>query len=163
MVPRLRRFVTATATATAAAAVLTACADPVVPSATVVEVTPAVSFARTGSLSLTKDCSAYAGRAGDSCTITSSSLDAVEVGSTIVYASGAVGTSLDTDVVLDLPGPGNNRAFGHCTLDLATGIGACTLAGGTGKFTWLQATVAVSHLGGPNFGWVGTYAFTPRN
>ena len=44
-------------------------------------------------------------------------------------------SSLDSDVVLDLPGPGNNTAFGHCHLNLATGIGLCTFSGGTGKFT----------------------------
>jgi hypothetical protein len=99
----------------------------------------------------------------DPCTTTSSNVKAIEVGTRIIYASDAVGTFLDTDVVLDPPGPGNNRAFGHCTLSLATGVGQCTLSGGTGQFTWVQASVAVSYLGGPNFAWEGTYSFSPRD
>jgi hypothetical protein len=66
-------------------------------------------------------------------------------------------------VVLDPPGPGNNTAFGHCELEFATGVGRCTFSGGTGKFTWFQASVAVSYLGGPNWAWDGTYSFSPRD
>ena len=117
------------------------------------------SSPRSGALNVTKDCSTYFGRAGDYCTITSSNLKAIEVGSRITYASAAVWPNLDTDIVLDPPGPGNNRAFGHCTLNLVTGIGVCTLSGGTGKFTWLQASVAVSYVGGPTFAWDGTYSY----
>jgi hypothetical protein len=32
------------------------------------------------------------------------------------------GAETNSDVVLDLPGPGNNTAFGHCTV-AASGIG----------------------------------------
>jgi hypothetical protein len=117
----------------------------------------------TTTLHVEKDCSAYTGHAGDFCTLTSSSLKEIEAGSRVVYASDAVGTSLDTDVVLDLPGPGNNTAFGHCTLILATGVGVCNFSGGTGKFIWFHASVAVSYLGGPNFAWDGTYSFSPRD
>ena len=83
------------------------------------------------------------GQAGDFCTITSSNLDAIEVGSRVVYAQAAdFGTfTLDSDVVLDPPGPGNNIAFGHCHLNLVTGIGLCTFSGGTGKFTHFDASV----------------------
>lgn len=126
-----------------------------------VAVGSAPSFVRSGALNVTKDCTLYSGQAGDTCTITSSNLAAIEVGSTITYASAAVWPNLDTDVVLDPPGPGNNTAFGHCTLSLATGVGTCTLSGGTGKFTWLKASVAVSYLGGPNFAWNGTYSYGP--
>ena len=110
-----------------------------------------------------KECSAYTGHAGDFCTITSSTLKQIEAGSTVNYASDAVGTLLDTDVVLDLPGAGNNKAFGHCTLDLGTGLGGCVFSGGTGKFTWFHASVALTPLGGPNFAWDGTYSFSPRD
>jgi hypothetical protein len=121
-------------------------------------------FARSGTFRLEKDCSAYGGAAGDSCTITSSTLEQIETWSTITYASGAVGASLNTDVVLDLPGPGNNQAFGHCVINLApvsvgTVVGECTLSGGTGKFTRLEASVAVSYIGGPNYAWDGSYSF----
>jgi hypothetical protein len=95
------------------------------------------SFPRSGALNVTKECSDYHGQAGEICTITSSNLDAIEVGSRVVYARAAdfVTFTLDSDVVLDPPGPGNNVAFGHCHLSLVTGIGLCTFSGGTGKFT----------------------------
>ena len=68
-------------------------------------------MARSGDLHVTKECSAYKGLAGDFCTITSSSLEEIEVGSKVVYAEAAEGGSLDTDVVLDA-GSGNTAA-GH--------------------------------------------------
>jgi hypothetical protein len=117
------------------------------------------SSPRSGDLIIRKDCHLYAGQAGDICTITESSLEAIEVGSTITYASSVVSGFLDTDIILDLPGPGNNAAFGHCSLSLATGVGECRLSGGTGKFTQLHARVAVSPLGGSDFAWNGTYGY----
>ena len=124
------------------------------------------SFPRSGALHVTKECSNYHGLAGEICTITSSNLDAIEVGSRVVYARAAdFGTlTLDSDVVLDLPGPGNNKAFGHCHLNLATGLGLCTLSGGTGKFTHFDASVDVSPpTDGVNWHWTGTYSFSPRD
>ncbi len=121
------------------------------------------SFSRSGALHVTKECSEYTGLAGSFCTITSSNLEAIEVGSRVVYAKAAGATSLDSDVVLDPPGPGNNTAFGHCALDFATGLGLCTFSGGTGKFMWFHASADVSYLGGPNWAWDGTYSFSPRD
>ena len=121
------------------------------------------SSPRSGALHVTKECSAYTGLAGSFCTITSSNLDAIEVGSRIVYARAAGVTSLDSDIVVDTPGPGNNTAVGHCALDFATGLGLCTFSGGTGKFTWFRASANVSYLGGPNWAWDGTYRFSPRD
>lgn len=118
---------------------------------------------RNGPLHVTKECSAYTGAAGSFCTITSSNLDAIKVGSRVVYASAAGPGSLDSNVVLDLPGPGNNRAAGHCALAFATGLGLCTFSGGTGTFTFFHATANVSYLGGPDWAWDGTYTFSPRD
>lgn len=119
--------------------------------------------ARSGDLHVTKECSAYTGAAGDFCTITSSNLKAIAVGSRVVYTSAAdlVTLTVDSDVVLHA-GPGNT-AFGHCTASLVTGLGTCTFSGGTGKFTWFHARVDVSPLGGPSFAWDGTYSFSPRD
>jgi hypothetical protein len=118
---------------------------------------------RSGHLSVTKECSGFTGAAGSFCRITTSSLKAIEVGSKIIYLQPAnVGTPGGSDVVLDLPGPGNNTASGHCALDPATGNGLCTFSGGTGKFTWFHGSVNVSYLGGLDFGWEGTYSFSPR-
>ena len=120
---------------------------------------------RSGALHVTKECSEYSGLAGSFCTITSSNVKAIEVGSRVIYAK-AAGATLDTDVVLDTPGPGNNKAFGHCALDLATGLGLCTFSGGTGRFTWFDARVDVTPptvIDQLNWHWEGTYSFSPRD
>lgn len=117
---------------------------------------------RSGELHVTKECEAYQGRAGDFCTITSSNVAAIEVGSKIVYAQAIGTTTLDSDIVLDTPGPGNNKAHGHCTLDLATGLGVCTFSGGTGKFTHFSASAQVrppTQEDPINWYWDGTYGF----
>ena len=156
-----RKF--STAAAIIASVAITACSDTTAPTDPVAGGLSAASSPRTGSLHVEKECSAYTGHAGDFCTIMSSTLRQIEAGSRVTYASDAVGALLDTDVVLDPPGPGNNRAFGHCTVDLATGLGGCVFSGGTGKFTWFHASVALTPLGGPNFAWDGTYSFSPRD
>ena len=116
---------------------------------------------RSGDLRVTKECSGYTGGPGSFCTITSSNVQAIEVDSKIVYLQpDQLFTPSGSDVVLDPPGPGNNTAFGHCSLAL----GVCTFSGGTGKFTWFQASVDVSH--NDDFSlwyWEGTYSFSPRD
>ena len=77
----------------------------------------------------------------------------------MIYAQAAGATSLDSDIVLDPPGRGNNKAFGHCALDFATGIGLCTFSGGTGKFTALSRTRGWSRtLARRNWAGTGLYA-----
>jgi hypothetical protein len=148
------------ATAMIASVGITACSDTTGPK----QLEPGgVSFARSGALHVTKDCSAYTLLAGSYCTITSSNLKQIEVGSRVVYATAAGATSLDSDLVLDLPGPGNNTAFGHVVLSLVTGTGVVTFSGGTGKFKKFHASVAVSPLGGFDWAWDGTYSFSPRD
>ena len=45
------------------------------------------------------------GQPGSFCRITSSNIEAIEVGSKIIYATGGLNTTvLDSDIVLDLPG-----------------------------------------------------------
>lgn len=114
---------------------------------------------RSGSLRITKDCSAYTGLAGSSCTITSSNVKEIEVGTKVIYASAVSGGKLDSDIILDPPGPGNNRAFGHVKLDLAAALGTVSISGGTGKFTHFQAEADVTHVSGPIWAWNGTYSF----
>lgn len=106
---------------------------------------------------LTKECSQHSGGIGAYCTVTSSNLPAIRVGTRIFYAqAGAPDGSLDSDVIL-YAGPGNT-ATGHCAVD-PTGSGRCTLSGGTGTLDGIRARVDVSHLGGPNFAWDGRYRF----
>jgi hypothetical protein len=119
---------------------------------------PASATPRGGELHIVKDCSTWVGQAGGFCTITSSNIAAIPVGSRIVYASAAGATSLDTDIsIATRPG---NVAYGHCTLDFLDLPGLCTLSGGAGKLSHIEARVAVSPDATPNvWHWDGTYAF----
>jgi hypothetical protein len=112
---------------------------------------------RSGALHVTKECSDYHGLAGEHCTITSSSLKAIPVGSTVVYADAAVFPWLDTDIVLYTRGA--NAAHGHVHVYLPTFSGTITFSGGTGQFKKFQATLALSPLGGVDFAWDGTYSY----
>jgi hypothetical protein len=119
---------------------------------------PALASApRAGILNVTKECSQYHGQAGEFCTITSSNLKAIPAGSKVVYASAAGDGVLDSDLVVYTRGA--NAAYGHVVLDLTTFTGTVTFSGGTGQFKKFSASVAVSPLGGPNFGWVGSYSY----
>jgi hypothetical protein len=112
-----------------------------------------------GQLHATKNCSLYTGAAGSFCTITSSSLPEIKVGSKVLYdqAAGVPAGMLDSNIVLDA-GDGN-RAVGRCTLDFATGLGLCTFSDGTGELAGFHARVDVSFLGGKDWAWDGTYSF----
>ena len=171
------------AAAIIACVVITACSDMTAPKKLVSGGLPALSLSassssnvegnsqqgdnngsepRSGALHVTKECSAYTGLAGSFCTITSSNLKEIKVGSRVVYAKAAGATSLDSDVILYPPGRGNNTAFGHVVLVFATGLGTVTFSGGTGKFTRFHASVVVSRVGAPvlkTWRWDGTYSF----
>jgi hypothetical protein len=154
------------ATAIVASAVLTACSDTTGPK----DLAPgSPAFARSGTLRVTKECSHYFFHAGDFCTITSSTLKQIEVGSRITYLSAASPEYyLETDVVLDPPGPGNNVAYGHCSVDLTAinGTKGCVFSGGTGKFKWFHAEVKLSLVDPENpateLVWNGDYSFSPH-
>jgi len=119
---------------------------------------PALASApRAGILAVTEDCSQYDGTAGSFCTIASSNLDAIPAGSKLVATSAKGAGVLDSDLVLYTRGA--NAAYGHVVLDLASGTGTATFSGGTGQFKKFSASVAVSPLGGPKFGWVGSYSY----
>ena len=124
------------------------------------------SFPRSGALHVTKECTEYTRLAGGFCTITSSNIPQIEVGSKVVYTSDAGATGSDTDLVLDPPGPGNNAAFGHVVLAFAAGLGTITFSGGTGMFTHFNASAVVTRIGAPalkTWSWDGTYSFDPRD
>lgn len=124
-------------------------------------VDPALSASseRSGSLAVTKECSEF----GEGfCTITSSNVKAIESGTRVIYLSPeAVGLPGGSAVILDVPGPGNNKVFGNC--ELSATVQLCTFSGGTGRFTHFQATAAVSYLGGVDYGWQGPYSFSPHD
>ena len=122
----------------------------------------AALFPRSGALHVKKECSQDTGLPGAFCTITSSNIKEIEVGARIIYLQAPDATFQDSDIILEPPGPGNNRAFGHCFVDFETLLGRCTLSGGTGKFKWVVASADVSPLGGFDWAWAGTYRFSPR-
>jgi hypothetical protein len=114
---------------------------------------------RTGQLHVTKECSAYEGRADDYCTIVSSNLDEIGAGSRVVYAKPAEAGMLSSDISLAC-GPGDTAA-GHVELDLGSGTGHVTLAGGTGVFAGFNASADVSADAAGVWHWEGAYSFTP--
>jgi hypothetical protein len=119
---------------------------------------------RGGELHVTKNCGDYNFAAGDFCTITSSNLNAIKVGSRVVYTSAADPTRgvLDSDLVID--GPGHNTAFGHVVLDLATLSGVVRFSGGTGEFTHFHSgPLVVACPAFPDCSWDGPYSFSPPN
>jgi hypothetical protein len=117
------------------------------------------SHARSGDLHATKNCLGFTGNPGSYCVITSSNLPQIAVDSRINYLEPALLlTPAGTDVVLDPPGPGG-VAFGNCSL----AVGQCTFWGGTGRFTHFTASVAVSHLDGPDWAWDGRYSFSEHD
>ena len=118
---------------------------------------------RSGDLRVAKECSGFTGGPGSFCEITSSNVKAIEVHSRILYLQpDQLFTPAGSEVVLDPPGPGNNKASGKCSLAL----GVCTFSGGTGKFTMFNASVDVSAPTSEdpvNWHWVGTYSFGPQD
>lgn len=123
--------------------------------------TPAwASSEQSRNLHVMKECSQYTGAPGSFCTISASNVGPIKVNSKVYYdqAAGTPAGLLDSNVVLDA-GAGD-RAFGRCSLDLSTGAGLCTFSDGTGQFAGFQARINVTYLGGPNYGWSGTYSFS---
>jgi hypothetical protein len=128
------------------------------------------SKSRMGVLHATKACPEYHGNAGDFCSITSSNVEVIEVGSKVFYARPLVDGKLDSDLILVPPGNGKSVAFGHVTLDVTTTPphGLVTFSGGTGKFRHFSATIVVSPLDrlNPDFvnwKWEGPYNFADRD
>jgi hypothetical protein len=107
----------------------------------------------------TKDCSGFTGLVGAFCTIRSSNVKAIKVGSNIFYFQLAGKTALDSDIVIYV-GPGT-VATGHCLLRFATGVGLCTISDGTGTLAGLHLRVRVTADSSiPKlWHWDGTYGF----
>jgi hypothetical protein len=107
----------------------------------------------------TKDCSGFTGLVGAYCTIRSSNVKALKVGSKIFYVQVAGQTALDSDTVIYVKQ--GSVATGHCYLAHATGVGLCTISDGTGTLSGLRLRVRVRASSSiPKlFHWDGTYSF----
>ena len=119
---------------------------------------------RSGTLKVNKECAHYTGGPGSYCTFYSSNVDWAPVGTNIFYLQPESNSS---DAILDPPGPGNNKAFGHCNLPDGY-YGTCVFNGGTGKFTHFHATLNSDWRGandgdGLNWHWEGSYSFSPSD
>jgi hypothetical protein len=116
------------------------------------------SATRSGTLHVEKECSEYTGEAGSFCTIVSSNLDAIPVGSKVVYTEAATEAGgLDTDIVVETPN--GETVHGHVVLDGATQTGTVTLGGGTGELATLAADLEVAPLAAPTYSWDGRYSY----
>jgi hypothetical protein len=107
----------------------------------------------------TKDCSGFTGLVGAYCTIRSSNVKALKVGSKIFYVQVAGKTALDSDTVIYVKR--GTVATGHCFLRHATGAGLCTMSDGTGALAGFRFRVRVTaDTSVPGlFHWDGTYSF----
>jgi hypothetical protein len=107
----------------------------------------------------TKDCSGFTGLVGAYCTIRSSNVEALKVGSKIFYVQEAGKTALDSDTVIYVKR--GSVATGHCLLRHATGVGLCTFSDGTGTLDGfrLRVRVRASSSIPKLFHWDGTYSF----
>jgi hypothetical protein len=107
----------------------------------------------------TKDCSGFTGLVGAYCTIRSSNVKALKVGSKIFYVQVAGQTALDSDTVIYVRR--GNVATGHCLLRFATGAGLCTISDGTGTLAGFRLRVRVTASSSiPKlWHWDGTYSF----
>ena len=108
----------------------------------------------------TKDCSGFTGLIGAYCTIRSSNVKALKVGSKIFYVQVAGPTALDSDTVIYVKR--GSVATGHCLLRFATGVGLCTMSDGTGTLAGFRLRVRVAADASiPGlFHWDGTYSFS---
>ena len=107
----------------------------------------------------TKDCSGFTGLVGAYCTIRSSNVKALKVGSKVFYVQEASRTALDSDTIIYVKR--GSVATGHCFLSSATGVGLCTISDGTGTLAGFQlrARVTADSSLPKLWHWDGTYSF----
>jgi hypothetical protein len=106
----------------------------------------------------TKDCSGFTGLVGAYCTIRSSNVKALKVGSKIFYVQEAGAAALDSDTIIYVKR--GSVATGHCFLG-GNGVGLCTISDGTGTLDGfrLRVRVRASSSIPKLWHWDGTYSF----
>ena len=113
-----------------------------------------------GELHMTKECSEYTGQPGSFCTITASNIDAVPVGSKVVYESAAGEKTIDSD--LSIRFGDEHLVSGHVVFDLVTNTGKLVLSSGSGVLSGFHADALVTSDGGAEAAWDGTYTMAAR-
>jgi len=130
------------------------------------------SNAQNGQIHITKDCSDYTGAAGSHCTIQSSNVAEIPVGTRVFYdqaygipaPNGPSSTGmLDSNIVL-YAGFGN-WAVGRCTLNVDGSTGLCTFSDGVGPLAGFSGRVNVTYTPTAThpalYSWDGTYSLNP--
>ena len=114
-------------------------------------------------LTVSKECSQYAGTVPSFCTITESSLAAIPKGTKVLYYGPVANNPAfsSNNVVLD-DGAGNT-AMGNCIVDFGAGPkGMCAFYAGSGSLAGFTAIVAVTVDAGGIWHWEGGYLLDPR-
>jgi hypothetical protein len=121
----------------------------------------AVAGATLQPLHITKECSEFTGETPSFCTITSSDLAAIPVGTKVIYWGPVINDPnfLSSRVVLRA-GDGT-KAFGYCQTIASPSPehGTCVFWKGTHALKGFHASVDVTYVSGADYKWDGTYLF----
>ena len=136
-------------------------------------VVPSVSAAADPQpLVIHKECSEFTGHVPSFCTFVSSTLSAIPGGAKVYYFGPEIDDPDYTSSVVVIKAGHGSRATGYCSV-LGVGfgddpqgrriVGTCSFWEGTGALAGFHAAVQVTHDGGPNFTWTGTYRLDRRH
>jgi hypothetical protein len=122
----------------------------------ILAVAPSVSTAADPQpLVIHKECSQFTGDVPSFCTIVNSTLSAIPPGTKVYYFGPQIDDPNYTSSLVVIKAGRGSRATGYCSL---LGVeGTCSFWEGTGALAGFHAAVQVTHDGGPNFTWTGTY------
>jgi hypothetical protein len=110
-------------------------------------------------LTLSKECSQYAGSVPSFCTVLESSLPALKKGTKILYYGPVTNNpAFSSNNVLIDDGAGNT-AMGNCIVDFGAGPkGICAFYAGSGSLDGFSAIVQVTVDANSVWHWEGSYA-----
>jgi hypothetical protein len=123
---------------------------------------PSVSASTPHTLTLVKDCSKFTGAVPSYCTVTTSNVAAIPVGSRIWYYGPVISSSVFLSSTIVINDGHHNTATGYCNLDARSGVGLCIVWKGTGTLTGFHAIVNVSVDQAGLWHYDGRYYFTGR-
>jgi hypothetical protein len=110
-------------------------------------------------LHISKECSEFTGETPSFCTITSSDLAAIPVGTKVMYWGPLLTDPNFLSSRAILRAGHGNRAFGYCQTIADPYHGTCVFWRGTGTLDGFHASVDVTYVSGADFDWDGTYLF----
>jgi len=113
----------------------------------------------THTLTIVENCSGtMTGKAGEYCTVTSSSVPAIPKGTKVVYSSPVISSSVFLSSNVAITASSANTATGYCMVDLHTGVGMCTFWKRTGTLAGFHAVVHGSFESATAYHWDGFYS-----